>query len=122
MTSSITRLTPTDLSPTDADLEGVRHYAERARSENTYRAYRSAWARFVGWCSEEGLTADLRAPSDPDELAKVEAAVAVRLTRHLAFMADEGFGDLDHHGGARGFERRVPSARLLASAPAPRGP
>ena len=36
-------------------LERAAGYARAARADNTRRAYRAAWADFMGWCQERGL-------------------------------------------------------------------
>src|SRR5689334_16350104 len=47
-------------------LEEAGQYADRARAANTLRAYRSDWAHFTAWCTEQRLAA---LPSSPSTLA-----------------------------------------------------
>lgn len=57
-------------------VESAKGYAAAAKSDSTRKAYRSAWAAFVGWCSSRGL----------DALPAAPEAVAV----YLAERADQG--------------------------------
>lgn len=45
------------------DLEqAAREYADRAKAENTKRAYRAAWADFTAWCDSQSLAS---LPAEP---------------------------------------------------------
>ena len=72
--------------------DAARGFAERAKAENTKRAYRADWRCFRSWCAERGLdalpadpatvalyVADKAAPSDGDAPLKVST-----LERRLA--------------------------------------
>lgn len=56
--------------------ERVHAYTAAAHAENTRRAYRSDWAAFESWCTEQG---EVSMPASASTLA-----------RYLAFLADAG--------------------------------
>ena len=57
----------------EAAIESAKRYAEKSRSENTWRGYRSAWARFEAWCLKAQLNA---LPANPQTVAMFIAAEA----------------------------------------------
>lgn len=60
------------VGPLQADAQAARAFADKARSANTKRAYRSDWADFCAWCDER----DVRAL--PAEVETVALYVASR--------------------------------------------
>lgn len=63
----------TSVAVREAAWEAARRYAGKARSDNTWRGYKSAWARFESWCLEADLTA---LPATPQTVAMFIAAEA----------------------------------------------
>jgi len=57
----------------DAAMEAAKRYAGKARSENTWRGYRAAWACFCEWCDEVHLSA---LPATPQTVSMFIAAEA----------------------------------------------
>ena len=58
-----------------ADAERARRFAEKARAENTKRAYRADWQAFRRWCRERGLAP---LPARPETVAMYVSSVAER--------------------------------------------
>ena len=86
---------PAEVGPLQSAAESARQFAERAKSENTKRAYRADWRCFRSWCAERGLDAlpadvgtvtlyiaDRAAPSDGSKALKVST-----LERRLSAIA-----------------------------------
>ena len=84
-----------EVGPLQSAAESARQFAERAKSENTKRAYRADWRCFRAWCAERGLDAmpadvgtvtlyiaDRAAPSDGSAPLKVST-----LERRLSAIA-----------------------------------
>ena len=79
---------PAPVSSFDDAADAAAQYRRASRSENTRRAYRSAVARFTGWCAARGQTA---LPSSPETVAaflaaeaRAELAVNTLRLRHAA--------------------------------------
>lgn len=56
-----------------ADQDAARRYANRSRSDSTWRTYVSAWQRFEAYCHSVGL---LSLPAEPGTVAMFVAAEA----------------------------------------------
>lgn len=56
-----------------SDAERARRFAEKARADNTKRAYRADWQAFRRWCNGRGLEA---LPARPETVAMYVSSVA----------------------------------------------
>ena len=71
----------------DQAMDTAKRYAQKSRSEATWRAYRNDWRQFEAWSSSVGLSS---LPADPDTVAMFVAQQADQglnpstLTRRLA--------------------------------------
>jgi integrase len=79
---------PAPVASFDDAADAAAQYRRASRSENTRRAYRSAVARFTGWCAVHGRTA---LPASPETVAaflageaRAELAVNTLRLRHAA--------------------------------------
>ena len=71
----------------DRAFSAARQYARKSRANSTWRAYRSDWQQFEGWCGAVGLAT---LPAEPETIAMFVASQAAgglspsTLTRRLA--------------------------------------
>lgn len=72
------------------EIAAARACRQRAKADNTLRAYRSDWTQFEGWCDERGLDS---LPARPEAVATWLAVLATTgkadstITRHAAAIA-----------------------------------
>ena len=70
-------------------LQSAKRYANKSRSDATWRAYKSDWRQFEGWCADVGLPC---LPAEPETVAMFVASQADRgltpttINRRLAAM------------------------------------
>ena len=57
----------------DQALDAARRYSRKSRADSTWRAYRSDWRQFEGWCQTVALPS---LPADPDTVAMFVASQA----------------------------------------------
>ncbi|MEO0575095.1 MAG: site-specific integrase [Pseudomonadota bacterium] len=54
-------------------LQSAKRYANKSRSDATWRAYKSDWRQFEGWCADVGLPC---LPAEPETIAMFVASQA----------------------------------------------